>query len=159
MSSTLRMAVALVFLAFPLLEIAVLIKVGESIGVWPTIGLLVAAAFLGMIVIREQGLAMVGRMFAAASDGRMTLAPLIDGYAAIVAGFLLIIPGFISDVIGLLLLVPPVRRLAIAWSLSGFTARPGDHRAPSQPKVARHVVIEGTYERVEEHRDDGPRKP
>ena len=159
MSSTLRMAVALVFLAFPLLEIAVLIKVGEAIGVWPTIGLLVLAAFLGMIVIREQGLAMVGRMFAAASDGRMTLVPLIDGYAAIIAGFLLVIPGFISDVIGLLLLVPPVRRLAIAWSLSGFTAKPGANGSPPPPKAARHVVIEGTYERVNEHRDEGPRKP
>lgn len=159
MSSTLRMAVALVFLAFPLLEIAVLIKVGQAIGVWSTIGLLVAAAFLGMIVIREQGVAMVGRMFAAASDGRMTLAPLIDGYAAVAAGFLLIIPGFISDVIGLLLLVPPVRRLAIAWSFSSIAARPREHGSPTQPKVSRPVVIEGTYERVDEHRDDGPSKP
>jgi len=158
MSSTLRMAFALAFLAFPLLEIAVLIKVGQAIGVWPTIGLLVAAAFLGMIVIREQGLAMVGRMFAAASDGRMTLAPLIDGYAAIVAGFLLIIPGFISDVIGLLLLVPPVRRLAIAWSFSGLTAKPRAYGSPSQPKVVRSVIIEGTCERVDEHRAAGPRK-
>ncbi len=158
MSSTLRIAVALAFLALPFLEIAVLIEVGQAIGVWPTIGLLVAAAFLGMLVIREQGMAMVGRMFAASTEGRMTLAPFIDGYAAIVAGLLLIVPGFISDVIGLLLLVPPVRRLAIAWSFAGFASKPREHGSQQRPKVSRPVVIEGTYERVEEHGDDGPRK-
>jgi UPF0716 family protein affecting phage T7 exclusion len=61
-------------------------------------------------------------------------------------------------VIGLLLLVPPVRRLAIAWSLSGFAAKPGAYGSPP-PKVARHVVIEGTYERLDEDGDDRPRKP
>jgi UPF0716 family protein affecting phage T7 exclusion len=157
MSSMLRIALALAFLALPLLEIAVLIEVGQTIGVWPTLGLLVAAAFLGMIVIREQGLAMVGRMFAAASDGRMTLAPLIDAYAGIVAGFLLIIPGFISDIIGLLLLVPPLRRWAIAWSFAGFTAKPRAQGSPAPTKVSRSVVIETTYERIEDPRDDAPR--
>jgi UPF0716 family protein affecting phage T7 exclusion len=89
-------------------EIALLIKAGETIGFWPTIALLVAAAALGIAVIRARGATMVGRVFGAMGDGRLPFEPMLDSYAVIVAGLLLIMPGFLSDVIGLLLLVPPV---------------------------------------------------
>jgi UPF0716 protein FxsA len=157
MSSTFRVAFTLLFVALPLLEIAVLIKVGAAIGVLPTIGLLILAAVAGMFVIRAQGVSMVSRMFAAMNEGRMPLAAMIDGYAAIVAGFLLIIPGFITDFIGLLLLIPPVRRFVIAWSLTGFT--PAVRSSPRRdPAISRPDVIDATYERVEDPRDDGRRR-
>jgi UPF0716 protein FxsA len=156
MSSSFRLAFALLFVALPILEIVVLIKVGGAIGVLPTIGLLILAALAGIGVIRAQGVAMVSRMFAAMNEGRMPLAAMIDGYAAIMAGFLLIAPGFISDVIGLLLLIPPLRRLVIAWSLSGVapSVRSSQRRNPA---IRRPDVIDATYERIEDPRDDGPR--
>src|SRR5262249_25962380 len=110
MLSHLRGAFAFVFVILPLVEIAVLIKVGEAIGFWPTMLLLIAAALLGSIVIREQGLSMVGRAFEAMREGRVPLEPMLDSYVVIMAGLLLIIPGLISDAIALLLLIPPLRR-------------------------------------------------
>ncbi len=110
MMSSVRRFVMLVFLGLPLLEIVVLIQVGQAIGVWPTLGLLVLAAVAGMIVIRQQGVSMVGRMFDAMSEGRLAVGSIVDSYAKIVAGCLLIVPGFITDVLGLALLVPPAAR-------------------------------------------------
>src|SRR5262245_56146487 len=109
MFSSLRLAALLVFFALPLAEIALLVKVGETIGFWPTIALLVAAAVLGLAVIRARGATMIGRLFGAMGEGRLPFEPVLDSYAVIVAGLLLIMPGFLSDAIGLLLLIPPVR--------------------------------------------------
>lgn len=151
MLPSIRLAFILIFIAFPLLEIALLIKSGEMIGFWPTIAILMGSALLGMIVIREQGLSMVGRMFNAVNEGRFPLEPLLDGYVMVMAGILLIIPGLLSDAIGLLLLVPLLRRLVIRWTLTSIVKGPRPASDPRSPRMARPTVIEGTYERVDEH--------
>src|SRR4051812_42611672 len=101
MLTSFRTAAALIFVIFPLIEIALLVKAGETIGFWPTIGLLFAAAALGIVVVREQGLSMVAKAMASLNEGRLPLAPLLDSQVMVFAGMLLIAPGFISDVIGL----------------------------------------------------------
>lgn len=159
MLSSWRLPLVLVFVAFPLLELALLIKSGEMIGFWPTIAILVVSAALGMIVIREQGLSMVGRMFAAMNEGQFPLEPLLDAYALVMAGFLLIMPGLISDALGLLLLITPLRRLSINWALSGLVGRPQAASDSRAPKVRRPTVIEGTYERIDEHDARGKDDP
>jgi UPF0716 protein FxsA len=151
MQSSMRLAFVLIFVAFPLLEIALLIKAGETIGFWPTITLLVAAAALGFVVIREQGLSMVGSVFTAVNEGRLPFEPMLDSYVVIMAGFLLIIPGFISDVIGLLLLVPPLRRWSLNWAVPGlFTGPGGASETTGGRKPSRPIVIEGTYRRLDQ---------
>ncbi len=157
MLSSLRLAFLLLFIAFPLIEIMVLIKAGEEIGFWPTIGLLFAAGVLGVLVIRRQGVTMVGRMLNAVNEGRLPLEPMLDGYAMVVAGALLIMPGFVSDAIGLLLLVPPVRTFAIRRALSGVAGGPVNYgaKAQSRRQPGGPTVIEDvTYERLDDE-DDG----
>jgi UPF0716 protein FxsA len=149
-----RLAFLLVFVAFPLVEIMLLIKAGATIGFWPTVGLLFAAAFLGMVVIRNQGLTMVSRVLSAVNEGKMPIEPMLDGYARVVAGSLLIVPGFLSDAIGLVLLVPPLRAWCIRRTMSGF--RRTEPRAPDPRTPSRPTVIEGTFERID---DETPRKP
>jgi len=155
MFSSLRLALLLVFVAFPLVEIAVLIKVGQTIGFWPTIFALMAAAVLGILVVRQQGLSMVTRAFTAMSEGKPPIGPVLDGYALIVAGLLLIIPGLLSDAVGLILLIPPVRRLGIKWAISPFVVGGDAPDASGHGNAPRTVVIEGSFERVE----DRPSKP
>jgi len=159
MLSSPRMALLLLFVAFPLLELALLIKSGEVIGFWPTVAILLAAAVLGFLVIRRQGLSMVNRMFATMSEGRFPLETLIDSYVLITAGFLLIAPGLISDAIGLVLLVPPLRRWGIRRALSGHGGGPPGSGGVRRSRPGRTIVIEGTYERLDDDRDgDGPKK-
>jgi UPF0716 protein FxsA len=159
MLSYVRSAFVLLFVAFPLIEIAVLIKVGQAIGFWPTMLLLIAAAVLGTIVIREQGLSMVGRAFDAMREGRIPLAPMLDSYVVIMAGLLLIIPGLISDVLGLLLLIPPLRRWCIRRVVPGLYDAPLVARRGRPAELRQPTVIEGTYERHDPEGDDDRNDP
>ena len=152
MMSSMRRFVMLAFLVLPLLEIVVLIQVGQAIGVWSTLGLLVLAAVAGMMVIRQQGVSMVGRMFDAMSEGRLAVGSIVDSYARIAAGCLLIVPGFITDALGLALLVPPLRALMLRAMLPGLAGR-RRAEAPAGEQPARPIVIEGTYKRLDDDRD------
>jgi UPF0716 protein FxsA len=108
-----------------------------------------------MMVIRQQGLSMVGRMFDAMSEGRLAVGAIIDSYAQIAAGCLLIVPGFITDVLGLALLVPPLRALIFRAMLPGLAGR-RRAEAPAGEQPARPIVIEGTYKRLDDDRDSKP---
>jgi UPF0716 protein FxsA len=155
MMSPLRFFMVLLFLGFPLLEIAVLVEVGQLIGFWPTFGLLVLSAAAGMLIIRNQGVSMVGRMFDTIGRGGLAFVSMVDSYVVILAGCLLIVPGFITDALALALLVPPLRRLVLGAVLPGFAdarhddkagrARPGEASQTRQP-----IIIEGDFERVDE---------
>lgn len=149
-----RLALFLLFVAFPLVELVVLIKAGEVIGFWPTVGILFLAAVVGVVVVREQGMSMVGRIFATVQEGRFPLETMLDSYILVMAGCLLVAPGFISDAIGLLLLIPPVRRFGIRWVVPDLGPRPAGPSPGSSGKSERPIVIEGTFERIDEGKED-----
>jgi UPF0716 protein FxsA len=157
MVSSVRRILFVLFLALPLLEIVVLIEVGQAIGLWPTLGLLFLAAFLGMFIIRQQGLSMVGRMFDTMSQGSFAVSSIVDSYAKIAAGCLLIMPGFITDALGIALLVPPLRNLMLGTMLPGVAGRRRAVDPAAAPanrsETARPIVIEGTYQRLDDDRD------
>ena len=159
MMSPMRIAATLLLLGFPLLELAVLIAVGQAIGFWPTLGLLFLSATAGTLIIRDQGVSVMGRMFETMSRGGLAFATMVDSYVVILAGLLLIIPGFITDLLGLALLLPPLRRSILGAILPGFTdARRTDPtsrpHARASGDAGRPIIIEGTYRRIE---DDDPR--
>ena len=130
----------LIFIVVPIAELAVIIQVGQAIGVWWTIALLIADSVLGSMLMRSQGRAAWRRFNAAVAEGRMPAREVLDGVLVIFGGALLVTPGFVSDVLGLLLLLPPtraairavlVRRLAhrMYVSVSGPPPRRGAHVA------------------------------
>lgn len=101
----------LAMLLMPLVEIGVLIAVGAEIGVLWTLALVVLASVVGIAVIRRQSMATFRTARAEAQAGRVPDRALVHGAMIVAAGFLLILPGFVTDAIGLLLLLPPVRDL------------------------------------------------
>ncbi len=138
----------LAILSLPLIEIAVLIFVGSNIGVFPTIGLIILTGFLGMLLLRIQGFAVISRIRTEMDSGQIPDKSMADAAMIALAGVFLIIPGFVSDIIGILLFLPPVRalirtaigkRVTIVRSNSG--AQPGVvdldpadyHRTDSNP--------------------------
>ncbi len=98
-------------LLLPLIEIAVLILVGSSIGVLATIGLIIFTGFLGMVLLRIQGFAVLAKIRADMERGQTPDKSLADAAMIALAGVFLIIPGFVSDIIGILLFLPPVRSM------------------------------------------------
>jgi UPF0716 protein FxsA len=105
------MLVAVLLILWPIAELFVAIKVAEAIGVLATIVLLIASWPLGTWALRSQGAAAWRRLNATVAARRSPAREVLDGALVLVGGFLLIIPGFITDVVGILLLLPPARAL------------------------------------------------
>ena len=93
-------------------EITVMIQIGQLIGVVNTIGLLLLVSLIGAWLVKRQGLGVMARIREQRAAGRLPAAEVFDGALILVAGVLLVIPGFVTDVLGLLLLVPPIRAVA-----------------------------------------------
>jgi len=124
----------LFLLALPLLEIAGFVVVGRQVGALATVGLVLASSIAGSLLLRHQGFGVMTRVRAEMDAGRDPSSQLAHGAMIVLAAILLIIPGFITDILAILLLLPPVRELAwrmlksrivLATSFSGgFQARP-----------------------------------
>lgn len=100
------------FILVPLAELAVLIEVGQVIGWLPTIGILLADSILGGVLLHKQGRAAWRRFNEAVRGGRVPHREALDGALVVFGGALLLTPGFLSDVLGILLLIPPTRLVA-----------------------------------------------
>lgn len=148
--------VLLLLIGLPVVEIVLFIKVGSAIGVLPTLGLLLLGAVAGMALMRRQGLQTLGQLQAAVDAGRDPSGALAHGALILVAGILLVIPGFFTDIIGLLLLIPPLRSALIRRGASGATVRAASYVRvrPVQPAPPEDV-IDVEYEDV----PGGPQRP
>ena len=177
-----RLGLLLVFAAVPFLEIALLIKVGQAVGFWPTVLLVMLSASLGAYVIYEQGFQVMRRAMDAMQRGKPPLAPVIDGLFILLGGLLLIVPGFISDAAGLALLVPRLRHRFAVWSLrrlirsselrtfffgertagqhsndasgTGYARHNPDTAGPGKASPGDGPIIEGEFERLDERTVD-----
>jgi UPF0716 protein FxsA len=100
---------AVLFLVVPIAELAVLLKVGAAIGIANTIGLLILVSLVGGWLVKREGLGVLRRIQQQLELRRLPGAELVDGLLVLIAGALLLTPGFLSDIVGILLLLPPVR--------------------------------------------------
>jgi UPF0716 protein FxsA len=123
----------LLFIAVPIVEIYVIIQVGQAIGALWTILLLVADSILGSMLMRAQGRAAWRRFNEAIAAGRVPGREVVDGVLVIFGGALLLTPGFVTDVFGLAFLLPPTRAVIRRLLVRRFAgrlkvARPGSAR-------------------------------
>lgn len=102
-------------LAIPLLEIAVFVIIGGQIGVFATLAMIVVTALIGSFLLRAQGIGLINRVRADMDAGKIPTRDLVHGFMIAIAGVLLLTPGFVTDALGFLLFIPPVR--AAVWKL------------------------------------------
>lgn len=113
---------ALLFVVVPLLELYVLVQVAQAIGVLEALALLVVMTFVGVWLVKSQGLAILRRVGDTVRHGQAPHREMIDGALVLLAGGLLIFPGFVTDVVGLFLLFPPTRALVRGGVVSRVAA-------------------------------------
>ena len=102
------------FVFVPIVELAVIIQVGQAIGVVETLLLMVLVSIVGGWLVKREGIGVWRRAQRQLDTGVMPGRELVDGVLIMVAGALLLLPGFVSDCLGILLLLPPVRALVRA---------------------------------------------
>jgi UPF0716 protein FxsA len=100
---------ALLFIVVPLVELWVIVQVGQAIGILNTFGLLILSGVVGGWLMKREGLAVWRRAQASIERGQVPTKELIDGVLILAGGALMLAPGFITDIVGMLLLLPPVR--------------------------------------------------
>lgn len=141
----------LLFVGIPLIELYFLIKIGVQIGAFPTIFLTVFTALLGAWMVRHQGFSTLARVRESMQRGEVPALEMMEGTVLLICGVLLLLPGFVTDAVGFVLLIPPLRR----WLLTTGLQRAGILR-PLRPEqtgesASKPRVIEGEY-----HREDDP---
>jgi UPF0716 protein FxsA len=132
------------FIVVPLVELYVILKVGDAIGVVWTILLLAADSVLGSLLLRSQGRAVWRRFNDAVGSGRMPHREVVDGVLVIFGGALLITPGFATDVVGLILLVPPTRALVRRLTMRRLGRRVAVEVAGAPRRRPGRYDVEGT---------------
>jgi UPF0716 protein FxsA len=108
----------ILFVAMPFVELALLIYLGQQLGFWPTIAIVLVTALLGAIVLQRQGLQTMRRISQSMASGEPPIEPVVDGFFLAIAGAFLLTPGVVTDAIGLSLLIPPVRRMLARWGFA-----------------------------------------
>jgi UPF0716 protein FxsA len=160
------------FIVVPILELYVIIQVGQWIGVVPTLLLLLADAVLGSLLLKHQGRGAWRRFNEALAARRFPGKEVADGLLIVIGGTLLLSPGFITDVFGIFLLVPPTRAIArrvlkrLTIGRFMVVGMPGGERGPfgpppgsAGPRPNRDYDVEGTAEEVPPQGNGEPRLP
>lgn len=132
-------------IALPLIEIAVMIKVGQTIGLLWTLALLIGAAILGGILLRQQGLSVLMDMRRNVNEGRVPAKAVADAMMIGLAALFLVLPGFLTDIAAIALLLPPVRALiyrALASRVVVVRSGSGYPREPQDPRLSRRGTID-----------------
>lgn len=136
---------ALLFLIVPLAELYLILKVSDTIGIWWTIALLVADSLLGSWLLRSQGRAVWRRFNEILAQGRVPHREVIDGVLIIFGGAFLITPGFLTDIVGLVLLLPPTRAI-----VRRMLARRMGQGAVAGGRIRRDYDVEGSAREYED---------
>lgn len=131
----------------PLIELYFLIKVGGVVGPIPTIALAVFTAVVGVALMRQQGFATLARVSQATARGEVPAMEMLEGTIILLCGALLLFPGFITDAMGFLGLIPPLRRALVKLVLARAIVHvhPAARRPGQDPRV-----IEGEYRREDD---------
>lgn len=149
------------FLAVPLIEIALFIQIGGLIGLWPTLLIVIVTAILGTFLVRSQGARELGRLRTSLNELEDPTGPLVHGAMILVSGALLLTPGFFTDAVGFALLVPGIRTVVFNWlrarvKLQSFTV--GGAGFEPRPRQSGDRVIDGEFTEIspEDREKRGP---
>jgi UPF0716 protein FxsA len=154
------------FIVVPIAELYVIIQVGQAIGIWPTLALLLADALLGSFLLKHQGRGAWLRFNEALAQRRFPGREVVDGLLIVIGGTLLLTPGFLTDIAGLVLLIPPsravVRKLLRRFTIGRFlvVGMPGGGGSQRGPGGAptRNYDFDATAEEVPVNGDRGERE-
>ena len=143
--------ILLIFVGTPILEITLFIDVGERIGLFNTLLLVILTAIAGTALLRFQGLSVLARARECLHENRFPMEEVFDGLCLVFAGALLLTPGFITDTIGFLLFFSPFRLILKSFGTRFIAKRSNIHMSREKPsQSADNGIIDGEYQDITE---------
>lgn len=165
------LVILFILIGIPIIELTILVKVADDIGAFNTVMLSILTAVIGIGLVRQQGLAVVQSMQQTMAQGQSPVREMIHGFFLFFAGIFLMFPGFITDSIGALLILPPVRHMIVnlgflkALSTQNFHSGGHHPNNPNNPGVkpdetlGGHIIIDGDFhEKNSESNDNEPKE-
>lgn len=148
----------ILFVAVPIIEIGLFIQVGGFLGLWPTLLIVVLTALVGTTLMRAQGMAALQKLQSNIASGSNPADPIANGAFILIAGLLLLTPGLFTDTLGLLLLVPPVRKALITKVAAQLKSRASVYASgfDSKTRYTSDTVLDGDFEVVEDNVNQKP---
>ena len=150
----------LLLIGVPTLEIFVFIEVGGKIGLFNTLAIVFVTAAMGAYLLRRQGLSVLNRVQQNLAANQLPVNEIFDGVFLLIAGVLLLAPGFVTDGVGFLLFVPPLR-LLLRHGILRYLSKKGHTQAwgntnPNKPQQHSHtgasqsdIIIDGDFEEID----------
>ena len=135
------MVFLLLFVAVPLVELYFMLQVGSQIGAFTTVMLVIFTAVVGGLLVRQQGFSTLMRMRDTMQRGETPALEMLEGALLLLCGLMLLLPGFITDALGFILLIPPVRQFFIVWLLKkGRILSPGGNPAGASHRSRGRII-------------------
>lgn len=142
------------FIVVPVIEIALFILIGDLIGIWQTLAIVIVTAIIGAWLVRTQGALALEQLRASFSTLNDPTEPLAHGAMILFAGALLLTPGFFTDIVGFSLLLPPVRQVFFQFLKRRVKVKTFDmgQQTVRSPQAAKPSdIIDGEYSEVTPH--------
>ncbi len=143
------------FIGIPIIEVILFITIGKYIGLWNTILIIIITGIIGAILVKSQGISTLKKGLEEIKSNKIPMLPMIEGIAIVIAGAFLLTPGFLTDTLGAILLIPPLRlkivEFVIEYLKKSFTLKSnftGDTENENKDKDKK--VYEGKYEEIKE---------
>ena len=143
------------FIGIPIIEVILFITIGKYIGLWNTILIIIITGIIGAILVKSQGISTLKNGLEEIKSNKIPMLPMIEGIAIVIAGAFLLTPGFLTDTLGAILLIPPLRlkivEFVIEYLKKSFTLKSNFTRdTENENKDNDKKVYEGKYEEIKE---------
>ena len=143
------------FIGIPIIEVILFITIGKYIGLWNTIFIIIITGIIGAILVKSQGISTLKKGLEEIKSNKIPMLPMIEGIAIVIAGAFLLTPGFLTDTLGAILLIPPLRlkivEFVIEYLKKSFTLKSNFTRdTENENKDNDKKVYEGKYEEIKE---------
>lgn len=135
--------ILLILLIIPFIELYLLLEVGSFLGVFPTIIVIISTGVLGVWLFRQQGFATLKRFQDSVNRGEVPAYEMIEGPILLIGGALLIAPGFFTDILGIICLIPPLRKKIAQYVIEHYLVTP--QSSPFSQATKERAAIEGEF--------------
>ena len=141
------------FIGIPIIEVILFITIGKYIGLWNTILIIIITGIIGAILVKSQGISTLKKGLEEIKSNKIPMLPMIEGVAIVIAGAFLLTPGFLTDTLGAILLIPPLRlkivEFVIEYLKKSFTLK-SNFTGYTENENKDKKVYEGKYEEIKE---------